>query len=73
MTRETETLALESLLYSESFIQTDMFDLERWLEVTSRRYLVLLLHHEIFAVESQTLTSAVTSEDHSLQSEGTWA
>lgn len=50
-----------------------MFDLERRLEVAARRYLVLLLRHEIFAVESQTLTWAVTSEDHSLQSGGTWA
>lgn len=39
-----------------SFIQADMFDLELWINVTSRLYFFLLLNNEIFAVESQTLT-----------------
>lgn len=46
-----------SLLWSlMSFIQADMFDLELWINVTSRSYFILLLNNEIFAVESQTLT-----------------
>lgn len=39
-----------------SFIRADMFDLELWIHVTSCLDLILLLNHEIVAVESQTLT-----------------